>query len=206
MRERIGQLDSFELDDMIDAGTPTIELVGRRVLWHGQYTGTVVELRSGRLAVRLRLPCATCRTRRRTVYVTSGCHRGAFCYVSDPKTGAHLADLRNQVVCCTTCAESETTERESIAPSTPRVEIPDRMWTETGPDEDPAARLLARIAILGTDMHLEAVAVRIVDHMQRALDSDDSFGNLAAFAEPDGPFQTTSIRGRDYVLAAYPYC
>lgn len=42
MRERIGRLDSFELDDMIDAGTPTIELVGRRVLWHGQYTGTVV--------------------------------------------------------------------------------------------------------------------------------------------------------------------
>ena len=105
-----------------------------------------------------------------------------------------------------TCAGSETTERETIAPSTPRVEISNQMWTENGPDEDPAARLLARIAILGTDMHLEAIAVRIVDHIQRALDSDESFANLASFAEPDGPFQTTSIRGRDYVLVAYPYC
>lgn len=137
--------------------------------------------------------------------MTSGCHRGAFCYVSDPKTGAYLADLRNQVVCCRICADAGTGSREIVDPSTQAVGILDREWTENGPDEDPASRLLARIAILGTDMHLEAVAVHIVDHIQTALDSDESLANLASFAEPDGPFQTTAIRGRDYVLVAYPF-
>lgn len=60
--------------------------------------------------------------------------------------------------------------------------------------------------VLGTFMHLEAIAVRIdADEIQRADHSNESLASLASFAEPDGPFETTEIRGRDYVLAAYPF-
>lgn len=98
--------------------------------------------------------------------------------------------------------ETQPATRES----TPKIEIPDSLWLETGPDEDPRARLLSRVEILGTFMHLEAIAVRTdPDHIQRADHSDESFANLAIYAEPDGPFDTTAIRGRDYVLVAYPF-
>lgn len=106
MNKRLGRIDTFELDDLLDAGTPAIDLVGRPVLWHGHYTGSVVLLATGRIAIRFRIRCQRCGVRRPTVHVTSGCHHGAFCYVSDPKTGALLADLRNQVVVCRTCANT----------------------------------------------------------------------------------------------------
>ena len=206
MTESHRELDTFGLDELVDAGTPSQDLVGRRVRWHRQYTGVVVELAIAKLAIRLRMACGRCRVRRRIVYVTSGCHAGAWCYVSDPTTGAHLADLRNQIVCCRLCESSVATVNERVRTSKLSNVTLEQPWTEAGPDEDPTSRLISSIVVLGTFMHLEAIAVRIdADEIQRADHSNESLASLASFAEPDGPFETTEIRGRDYVLAAYPF-
>ena len=82
----------------------------------------------------------------------------------------------------------------------------EQSWTEAGPDEDPASRLISIIVVLGTFLHLEAIALRIdADEVQRADHSNESLASLASFAEPDGPFETTEIICRNYVLAAYPF-
>lgn len=204
MTESNRELDTFGLDELVDRGTPSEDLVGRRVRWHRQYTGVVVELANGKLAIRFRMACGRCSVRRRTVYVTSGCHAGAWCYVSDPKTGAHLADLRNQIVCCWTCETPEA--NETVPTSKPSNVALEQPWSEAGPDEDPTSRLISSIVVLGTFMHLEAIAVGIdANDIQRADHSDESLASLASFAEPDGPFETTEIHGRSYVLAAYPF-
>jgi hypothetical protein len=96
------KLDTHQLDKAIAAGEAGV-LLGQPVDWHGQ-TGEVVLIARGTVAIKARVLCSSCRRRRSTVYAVSGCHSGAFCYLSDPKTGQHLADLRNQTVLCQTCA------------------------------------------------------------------------------------------------------
>lgn len=100
----------------------------------------------------------------------------------------------------------QTPERQpTMDERTPKIAIPDDGWLETGPDEDPRARLLSRIEISGTVMHLEAIAVHTdATRIQRADAAEDSLTNLAILAEPDGRFDVTSIAGRDYVMVAYP--
>lgn len=100
----------------------------------------------------------------------------------------------------------QTPERQpTTCERTPKIAIPDDVWLETGPDEDPRARLLSRIEISGTVMHLEAIAVsRDANRIQQADSAEDTLTNLAILAEPDGPFDVTSVAGRDYVLVAYP--
>lgn len=99
-----------------------------------------------------------------------------------------------------TPAESTTTRD-----ATPKIAIREEAWLETGPNDNPRARLLSRIEISGTVMHLEAIAVTTnADRIQRADSAEDSLASLAILAEPEGQFDKTAIRGRDYVLVAYP--
>ena len=89
--------------------------------------------------------------------------------------------------------------------------IPEDEWEETGPTEDPKARLQTHIRINGLDMHLEAIEVkekiRQGFHSQspKTLDFDTAFDHLVEFAG-SAPFETLKIGKRKYCLFATPYC
>lgn len=64
------------------------------------------------------------------------------------------------------------------------------------------------LSINGTPMHLEAWAVCMVDGVQTTVSErrDEDFGHIHYAVAGDGPFETTTIRGREYVLIATPHC
>lgn len=87
--------------------------------------------------------------------------------------------------------------------------IPDDVWQDTKADEDGSApRLLTTLVINGLHMHLEAVAVEMTAGFQTTANAeeDERFGDLHSGAGGDGPFHTTTIRGREFVVFATPYC
>jgi hypothetical protein len=93
------------------------------------------------------------------------------------------------------------------------ITIPDDAWEPSGPELDPEypeglgpeTRLLAGITINGVPMHLEAYQVTNEDG-QRAADITfaDDIEHLQSMQDVSG-FQTTTIRGREYVLVATPH-
>lgn len=90
----------------------------------------------------------------------------------------------------------------------PNVTVPDDHWEESG-DTDETSRLTAALLINNVPVHLEARAVTIDEEsgLQSAVgDWPEDFDFLAQIAEPDGPFYTWTINGRDYVVIAYPFC
>ena len=90
------------------------------------------------------------------------------------------------------------------------VHIPDDAWEATGSSEDDLeTRLLAVLCINGTHHHLEAHEVKISeDDIQEVKDStfESNYEGMCMASEPDGRYQTTEIRGKEYVLVATPYC
>lgn len=91
----------------------------------------------------------------------------------------------------------------------PSITIPDAMWRATGDSmrpHDPNCRLLARIEVNGTPMHLEAYAVEYDKNEGQHVfdeDADIAFGKLVG---DDGfPLTTTTINGREYALVATPF-
>ena len=84
-------------------------------------------------------------------------------------------------------------------------------WEETGPTDDPKARLQTHIRINGLDMHLEAIEVKEKIHQgfhsqtPKALDFETSFDHLVEFAG-SAPFESIKIGKRKYCLFATPYC
>jgi hypothetical protein len=104
--------DVEELDNYLDAGGDEEALIGRKIRWHGGAMGRMVRTPAGMLSLELVLECegVLCRERpaprHTTVYVGSGLHSGAWCYVYDPKTGEYLANLRDQSYFCDECAAS----------------------------------------------------------------------------------------------------
>lgn len=101
-----------------------------------------------------------------------------------------------------------------------RLDIPEDDWEASGDDEDTTARLSLRpmLRVAGVPMHLEAYAVHdepegvasggFVSSMQVA---DHPWGETAVnciyeIGGHDKPLETVTIRGRDYVLVAYPHC
>jgi hypothetical protein len=99
---------------------------------------------------------------------------------------------------------------------TPRhlaLQIPDEAWEESGPKEeddpegsDPSLRLLAQATINGTPCHVEAYRVA-KDDIQRVDGAyfEQEWNGLCALQDY-GAYQTTTIRGREYVLVITPHC
>lgn len=89
--------------------------------------------------------------------------------------------------------------------------IPEDEWEQTGPAEDPRARLQTHIRINGLDMHLEVIEVKekirqgFLSQTPKALDYEPSFDHLVEFAG-SAPFETIKIGKRKYCLFATPYC
>jgi hypothetical protein len=97
-------------------------------------------------------------------------------------------------------------------PNTPfTISVPRDTWEETGPVEDPKARLQTHIRINGLDMHLEAIEVKermrrgFLSQMPKAAEYEDLFDHLVEFAG-SAPFETIRIGGRRYCLFATPFC
>jgi hypothetical protein len=91
----------------------------------------------------------------------------------------------------------------------PEVTIPEEVWEESG-DADPSSRLSASLVVNRVPLHLEARAVKLDEKsgVQSAADEwpADVDEHLTAIANPDGPFLTWAVGGREYVLLAFPFC
>lgn len=75
-------------------------------------------------------------------------------------------------------------------------------------DDEPGARLLGRVSILGADFHVEAVEVKETDEGEQvaAFDGDQCEGWLdEVLTIVQGAAMTITINGRDYVLSITPY-
>lgn len=90
------------------------------------------------------------------------------------------------------------------------VNVPVEDWEPCGAeDEAPFTRLLAHVRVCGLDCHLEAYQVFMdSDGVQRAVDENftDAVDEFGVAASADGPWQTTTIMGRTYVLVMTPHC
>ncbi len=99
----------------------------------------------------------------------------------------------------------------AVTPST-HLQIRDDDWGPGMParrgDPTPAAptSLWLPITINDTKMHLEAWKVVPGKDPQRTYGHADEFDQLTLAVHADGPFQTTTIRGADYLLLATPHC
>lgn len=99
-----------------------------------------------------------------------------------------------------------------------KVTIADEDWKRVGDaneDEggdagefgDQRAQLHATLTINGYRMHLEAWEIIPGADPQAVRQlSDETFGMLHSGFGADGPFETTTIAGREYVVFASPYC
>ena len=88
------------------------------------------------------------------------------------------------------------------------LEIPESEWHETGAVGD-RSHLLAAITVNNLDFHVEAFEVNDLDPFGQVAAQkyhDEAFERWSAAASPDGPFETVSIGGRNYVLFMSPFC
>ncbi|HEX6640797.1 MAG TPA: hypothetical protein VF215_06770 [Thermoanaerobaculia bacterium] len=81
--------------------------------------------------------------------------------------------------------------------------IPPGMWRDSRGD---ATKLHCVISISGTMMHLEAIQVHYTSDEQQAVNPDltNDFLYLSLYGS-EGPFDTTEINGKSYVLVATPF-
>lgn len=88
------------------------------------------------------------------------------------------------------------------------ITIPDDAWEPNNALDDPLAALLTTVFVNGLPLHLEAWEVFTdTDGVQHAKTPyDEDFGAIHNAVHGDGPFMTTSINGRNYVIIATPYC
>ncbi len=92
----------------------------------------------------------------------------------------------------------------------PEVTIPDDAWQALPSSvDDGQSFLIATLWVNGTPLHIEAHAVRNEGEggltMQVDGGEDSDFEKLHAAFDGQGPMQTTTIRGREYVIFAHPY-
>lgn len=80
----------------------------------------------------------------------------------------------------------------------------DIVWTASPDDHH---HLLAHVRLLNTDFHLDAIRVKESDDEQQSANEEcPMLDDLGAFAAGDGPFETTEIDGKFYVLYMTPFC
>lgn len=86
------------------------------------------------------------------------------------------------------------------------VAVPDHAWQVADYDDEapPEHYLLASLVLNGTAMHLEAFLVAPGSDPQRTYASDEALTVIAHAMGADGPWETTTVRGREYVLIATP--
>lgn len=94
-------IQTWEFDDMLDEGKSPL---GCKVEWHNGLIGDVVELSPGSFVVEYDWPCEFC-GKTDKIYLMSGLHHGALCYVCD-EGGNYVANLRDQILVCEDCAFS----------------------------------------------------------------------------------------------------
>ena len=91
-------IEGYELDEAIENGTAT-QLIGRKA-YNGVYIrGTIVQLKNGKIAIKVRRRCK-CQRRIFTLYLVSGLHKGAFCYTADVTGNMERFNLRDHVLDC----------------------------------------------------------------------------------------------------------
>lgn len=95
----------------------------------------------------------------------------------------------------------------SVDPQSLTLDIPAANWSPNKAMDDPLTHLTVTVTIAGTPMFVEAWEVRNVprpgDTRQEPVSSE--FEDLFAELPGDGPFVTTTINGREYVLVATPH-
>lgn len=86
--------------------------------------------------------------------------------------------------------------------------IPDDAWRDAAYDSDapPGHRLKTTLVVNGTALNLEAHLVVPEADPQRTYAGDDDIALVHHATGGDGPWHTTLIRGRRYVLVATPFC
>lgn len=95
-----------------------------------------------------------------------------------------------------------------VEPAEPTLRIPDHLWKPNDALSDPQNILHVTVVVCGLSMHFEAWEVTHGDHYQMTAASPYK-GELERIHEAvhgSGPFQTTTINGRSYVIIATPHC
>ena len=95
--------------------------------------------------------------------------------------------------------------------TTIELNIPDDAWEESGVDpENMETRLATVVMVNGIGHHLEAFQVKTNEKtgVQEAADVafESNIDGICNVAEPDGHWQTVTIRGKEYALAMTPFC
>jgi hypothetical protein len=90
-----------------------------------------------------------------------------------------------------------------VQPDIIHILIPPGMWRDSRGD---ATKLHCVISVSGAMMHLEAIQVHYTGDEQQTVNPDlaDDFTYLSLYGS-DGPFDTTEINGKSYVLVATPF-
>lgn len=112
-KDGVCRMDASQLDDLLDCKIDMTPFAGWTIThdcW-GRGKLALLPIKQQQVPlVEVDMPCngpyskgTKCKNKVK-VYLGSGCHHGAFCYVIHPKTGKFLADLRNQVVLCDQCS------------------------------------------------------------------------------------------------------
>jgi len=89
--------------------------------------------------------------------------------------------------------------------------IPDSQWEPCGvDDENFESRLATAVYINGVPHHLEAFQIKVNEKTgaQEAVDVafEPNIGGICDVAEPDGHWQTVTIKDKEYVLVMTPFC
>jgi hypothetical protein len=89
-----------------------------------------------------------------------------------------------------------------------RVHVPDAAWEDGDYDDDAPAghRLYATLVVNGTSMYLEAHLLVPGSDPQRVYADDEAVCLVRAGVHADAHWETTTIRGRKYVLISTPFC
>lgn len=101
MVKRLPKLDTYLLDEYLETKSKKFlnSLLGKRVSWHGQAIGILSKLKNGSIVIKMRADCGNCFRKLGYMFLKSGLHNGAFCYVVDEK-GKYIANLRDQIPIC----------------------------------------------------------------------------------------------------------
>lgn len=96
-------INTYELDEALEDGCAE-QFIGQPIQWHFGNVGIVQKLKCGKIVIELFLSCDKCERGNFQIFVKSGLHNGAFCYVVD-ENGKYLANLRDQIVVCKNCQD-----------------------------------------------------------------------------------------------------
>lgn len=85
------------------------------------------------------------------------------------------------------------------------LDFADGEWEQTG-DQTPWSRLTLRkrLKVNGCVLRVEARAVETVDGTMSAVEWPEDLDSIYSVSTADGPLDTTTIMGREYIVLALP--